>query len=293
MAATLFVEDAHAFQGARTLQSFIDHLYSKEALCDPPIEPGNRKSAQRASAYKRFHFLLQVEGTRSTLLQNTFEAFSDVYAGYSEREVIPFCSKRSEFGVFSNWHPTSFTWTPNEYLREQMKVPMVSLEYKTAEQAIMAYKAALLGDECSLELITEAYQKPLSELPEDSYEAYIKRLGRETAPGTWDEDLWQHIVLVLAVDILAHKFDQSDDSKSILLSTGNAIIVEGADYDPLWGVLLDEKDSACKNLACWCGWNILGEALMIVRRWLASSKRSSLWVGKPSFAFPSQLLSES
>ena len=61
----------------------------------------------------------------------------------------------------------------------------------------------------------------------------------------------------------------------MLKSTGDSILVEAADCDSQWGVLLKEGLPQVHDLREWRGWNVLGEALMITREHLLTEE--PLW----------------
>ena len=78
--------------------------------------------------------------------------------------------------------------------------------------------------------------------------------------------IWEGMRQVIALRGLMAKFEQNDDLKQKLLETGDAFLVECARIDKIWacGIRLDDdKRFYAKN---WDGENILGFALMEVRR---------------------------
>ena len=64
------------------------------------------------------------------------------------------------------------------------------------------------------------------------------------------------------------KFSQNEIFKQKLLETGNRILVEASPVDKIWGVGLDENDENILDESKWKGQNLLGKALMEVRKML-------------------------
>lgn len=139
--------------------------------------------------------------------------------------------------VFSNWHPVAFS--------------MNGVTFRNSEQAMMYYKAKLMGDTTSMVKILNT---------PDPYA--VKKLGREIKP--WDDHKWNSDKLNVMVDILVHKFS-SEALKEALLSTGELELVEASPYDKIWGIGMREDDDGVENKKNWKGQNLLGIALMNAR----------------------------
>lgn len=124
--------------------------------------------------------------------------------------------------------------------------------FNTAEQYMMAGKAILFRDLETLEQIMAA-KKPAEQ----------KALGRQVRG--YDDAVWQARAreIVTAGNLL--KFAQNPDLREYLFATGDKHLVEGAHYDPVWGVALAWSDPAILDPANWRGTNWLGECLMAVR----------------------------
>ena len=58
----------------------------------------------------------------------------------------------------------------------------------------------------------------------------------------------------------------SQEAKKFLEKTGNKILVEGSPLDRIWGVGLHYKDNKILDENNWRGKNLLGKALMEVRK---------------------------
>ena len=70
---------------------------------------------------------------------------------------------------------------------------------------------------------------------------------------------------ILVYEGLLAKFEQNEDLKTQLKSTGDAILAECAVKDRIWGIGLSMKDPDRLDVKKWHGANLLGYALMIVR----------------------------
>jgi ribA/ribD-fused uncharacterized protein len=149
-------------------------------------------------------------------------------------------------GPFSQWYPTEFTEGINGENRK----------FNCAEQFMLACKAFMFND-------IEIFEKIMaSKSPREQ-----KELGRKVYnfhPDSWNE-LAQEFVYI---GNLA-KFSQNPKLKDYLLSSGNRHLVEGAHYDPIWGVGLAWNDPAILDSSNWRGTNWLGETLMQVRETLS------------------------
>ena len=70
---------------------------------------------------------------------------------------------------------------------------------------------------------------------------------------------------IVVYEGLLAKFSQNHDLKEKLIGTDNAILVECAVKDQIWGIGLSMKDENRFNRSKWRGQNLLGYALMMVR----------------------------
>ena len=66
-----------------------------------------------------------------------------------------------------------------------------------------------------------------------------------------------------------HKFSQNLNMKEYLLKTGTKILAEASPLDTVWGTGLAKDAAGASNPRVWKGSNLLGFALMEVRRRLA------------------------
>ena len=97
----------------------------------------------------------------------------------------------------------------------------------------------------------------------DVLEGRIKELGRQVS--NYDESRWNGMRQILVYEGLLAKFEQNEDLKAQLKSTGDAILAECAVKDHIWGIGLSMKDPDRLDVKKWHGTNLLGYALMIVR----------------------------
>lgn len=153
------------------------------------------------------------------------------------QEIIPFIS-----GYLSQWY------------RSEFKIG--SRRFNCAEQYMMYAKARLFGDAAKAKRILKA------DHPKDQ-----KRLGR--AVQGFDQAIWDAEKYNIVLDANRAKFSQNRRLGKKLLSTGDAVLVEGNVKDPVWGVALRVDDPRIFDPAEWRGENLLGKILMQVRSELA------------------------
>ena len=126
------------------------------------------------------------------------------------------------------------------------------IEYKSAEHYMMAEKARLFNDDEILNQIIKC------ETP-----AEAKKLGRKVKnfdPQKWDENKFS---IVCKGNL--HKFEQHEDLKDYLITTGDRVIVEASPVDPVWGIGLAKDHHDAGIPMNWKGENLLGFALMEIR----------------------------
>ena len=95
----------------------------------------------------------------------------------------------------------------------------------------------------------------------DPHEA--KKLGRKVR--NFDADVWSNKCFEIVVKGNVEKFRQNAEIREFLLSTGDAILVEAAPRDQIWGIGLGEHNERARDPAQWRGRNMLGFALTEVR----------------------------
>jgi len=142
---------------------------------------------------------------------------------------------------FSQWFPSIFQ--------------VDGIEYKTAEHFMMAQKAKLFGDEKIFQKIIQV-----------NHPNEAKSLGRKVE--NYQESIWLEHRFNLVVQGNLAKFDQNDQLKQFLLNTNDRILVEASPVDKIWGIGLSVDDEKAEKPLQWKGLNLLGFALMEVRKQL-------------------------
>ncbi len=146
----------------------------------------------------------------------------------------------------SQWYPAPFT--------------VDDTTYHTAEHYMMAQKAKLFKDQTTFEQIIHVTS------PKEA-----KLLGRQVK--NFDQSAWEKHRLAIAVKGNYAKFSQSESLKSFLLQTGDAVLVEASPVDTIWGIGMAEDNPNASDPEKWKGLNLLGLALMEVRRKLYDEKK--------------------
>lgn len=174
-----------------------------------------------------------------------------------QQKIIPFYSDREgkRFREFSNFYKDAppFEFILPIFARQDGLPDKVHCEF--SEKAIMAAKAAMMCDEEAFHAISSA------KFPKEA-----KDIGRGVRH--FDQDLWSSHLEELAFEVVKQKFDSCKELRSVLVSTGDAILVEAAQNDTIWGVGLSMSDDRIYNPNQWCGQNILGFSLMRARSML-------------------------
>lgn len=150
-------------------------------------------------------------------------------------------------GPFSQWFASNF--------RGRLEEAGQLMDFTCAEQYMMASKAQLFGDKDSLDAIMATHS------PREQ-----KALGRKVQG--FNQEVWEANAKPIVRRASFYKFSQDSTLTAFILST-NKHIVEGADYDPVWGVKLSWDDPDIEDPANWRGTNWLGECLMDTREVLA------------------------
>jgi ribA/ribD-fused uncharacterized protein len=146
-------------------------------------------------------------------------------------------------GCLSQWYPAPFTAD--------------GVRYATAEHYMMAGKARLFGD-AEAERLVLASDDP----------GKAKGAGRKVR--CFEQDTWAAHRYDLVVAANTAKFGQHPPLRNHLLGTGERVLVEASPYDTIWGIGLSATQPEARHPAQWRGLNLLGFALMDVRRELAS-----------------------
>ena len=156
----------------------------------------------------------------------------------NRQQIIGFHNPDEEYGYLSNWYRSDFEKD--------------GIRFSSMEQYMMYQKALCFRDE-----------KVAAEILKTDYVGHIKELGRQVS--NYDESRWNGKRQILVYEGLLAKFEQNEDLKAQLKSTGDAILAECAVKDRIWGIGLSMKDPDRLDVKKWHGTNLLGYALMIVR----------------------------
>ncbi len=154
-------------------------------------------------------------------------------------EIICFHNPDEENGYLSNWYLSVFN--------------VDGIKYSSMEQYMMYQKACCFND-------MEIANKILN--ANDVKE--IKQLGRLVQG--YNENCWSGIRQLIVYDGLQEKFLQNEELKKMLLGTKDAVLAECAVRDRIWGIGLSMTDGSRFDRDKWCGQNLLGYSLMMVRK---------------------------
>ena len=92
----------------------------------------------------------------------------------------------------------------------------------------------------------------------------IKSLGRQVSG--YNDMIWNGMRQVIVYQGLVEKFRQNEVLRKQLLETGDSVLAECAVKDRIWGIGLSMTDTDRLDISKWRGQNLLGFALMAVRR---------------------------
>jgi ribA/ribD-fused uncharacterized protein len=138
-------------------------------------------------------------------------------------------------GTFSNWHTSHFKKD--------------EIWYNCVEQYMMHQKALHFNDKEIADKIIKS-----------KYPNVQKALGREVR--NFDDVKWDLVCQDIVFLGCLEKFKQNPNLKKDLLFYGNGRqFVEAADYDPIWGIGMDEEDEGIENPKNWKGKNYLGKVI--------------------------------
>jgi ribA/ribD-fused uncharacterized protein len=159
---------------------------------------------------------------------------------------------------FSQWFESAFE--------------VAGIRYPTAEHYMMTEKARLFGDTDTLTRIIAAPNPGAA-----------KALGREIR--NFEEKRWVEQRFSIVVNGNLAKFSQNEALAAFLLGTGERILVEASPLDTIWGIGLAADDPLAADPNTWNGLNLLGFALMEVRR-LLGARHGAPRTSKPTGARP-------
>lgn len=143
----------------------------------------------------------------------------------------------------SNWHRCRFEFRGRQF---------------TCVEQFMMYAKAMLFDDCQVAEAILVAPDPRAQ----------KKLGREVKG--FDESVWVEKRESIVTVGCREKFRQNPALATVLLATGDTVLVEASPYDCIWGVGLAWNDPRILDQRRWLGTNLLGKALMKVREILAT-----------------------
>ena len=159
--------------------------------------------------------------------------------------IICFYNPNEENGYLSNWYMSEFTCD--------------DIKFSSMEQYMMYQKAVTFRD-----------YDVAKDIMETDDVAEIKALGRKVK--NYSDVIWNGMRQIVIYQGLFAKFQQNAILKQQLLETGDSIIAECAVRDTIWGIGLSMKDTKRFDINEWQGTNLLGFALMAVRKELKNTQ---------------------
>jgi len=147
--------------------------------------------------------------------------------------------------VFSNFHPTSFTYSA---FGERHR-------FFTSEQAFMWHKAMTFGDTETASLI----------LTENTDPYKCKQLGRRVK--NYDDAKWSEIRYRVFLAVNEEKFTQDEKLNAFIKQDRfeGKVFVEASPYDKIWGIKMPIGDPDIDDESKWRGQNLLGKCITEVR----------------------------
>lgn len=142
-------------------------------------------------------------------------------------------------GYLSNFHECSIKLEPKEF--------------NSSEQLFMYVKALYFNDDETAEEILKTSE------PQEA-----KKLGRQVK--NFNTEFWNNYCYEAMFKVNLAKFDQNPELAEKLIATYPKILVEANEHDCIWGVGLSEDNPLILDESNWKGSNLLGKALMDVRK---------------------------
>ncbi|MFZ6745073.1 NADAR family protein [Undibacterium sp. JH2W] len=178
-------------------------------------------------------------------------------------ELLQHVSEGKQFDYLHFWGHKQRGLQPDKACFSQWFVAPFEIDgitYPTAEHYMMAGKARLFDDTIVLKEILVTSNPDM-----------VKRLGRKVK--NYDESAWLEHRYQIVVNGNYAKFSQNQKLKQYLLSTADKIIVEASPLDKIWGIGLAQDHPDSNKPLLWQGLNLLGFALMEVRRRLCAEHK--------------------
>lgn len=143
---------------------------------------------------------------------------------------------------FSQWYESPFNYDGKHF--------------ETAEHFMMYEKARLFCDDASADKVLSALSAKKA-----------KEIGREVRG--FNQGVWEANRFEIVVTANLAKFSANSALRDFLLGTDGKVLVEASPVDRVWGIGLAKDDSRCDDPRKWKGLNLLGYALMEVRKQLS------------------------
>lgn len=193
------------------------------------------------SEYSKFSAILKEANLQIACVIDRKSTFDKLHISDYEVDAVFFHLPQEPYGFLSNWYISKFD--------------LDNIHYSSMEQYIMYQKCILFGDQNTTKKVL---------LTDDPSEQ--QKLGRLCTG--YINGVWAGARQAIAMRGLLAKFSQNPDLRKQLLNTKNAYLVECAHSDKTWacGIRLNEPERF--DATKWTGQNILGFALMEVRRML-------------------------
>ena len=160
----------------------------------------------------------------------------------SNGQITAFFTKHS---MLSNHHRCKFT--------------VDKKEYTSMEKFLFMEQAKIFTDHELMNKISKT---------DDPVE--IKRLGKTVK--NFKKDIWRQNIDQILYRGLMGKFSQNPVMKDMLLNTGDSLIVEASRSDKVYGIGVALGDQNLWNKGNWSGDNLMGAALMAVRKTLKEAE---------------------
>ena len=156
--------------------------------------------------------------------------------------IIGFHNPDEENGYLSNWTLSHFS--------------VGTKSFSSMEQFMMVQKAVCFND-----------HDIAAQIMNTTDVRQIKQLGRLVSG--YDDRVWNGVRQIIVFEGLMAKFSQNEELKEKLLATSDSVLAECAVNDRIWGIGLSMHDPDRHEMSKWKGQNLLGFALMMVRRRLS------------------------
>jgi ribA/ribD-fused uncharacterized protein len=131
---------------------------------------------------------------------------------------------------------------------------------------MMVQKALLFGDEDVARKVLATSHTGNKEMQK------VKSLGRRVKE--FDEDKWVANRERIVFEGTLHKFRKNPQLRKKLLDSGDKVIAETSPVDAIWGTgTAEDKALGGDGKEIWTGLNLLGKALMEVRRILREEEK--------------------